>query len=252
MNQLQDKFLTLIEDLSKEVSKSFKINRTDKEQICSMAIYATIIENSTACAYLMNRATLSSMPILIRANFEALIDLKNSIDNDKYHKKLHSTFLKQKRNFLKSKIQRGNKEVGSKSDEFKENEKKYIQIKEEVKRYKQNGYEPLKVIEKFNLIDSLEDYETTYAGFSLETHNDLSVLEKKHIVHDDEGIPNVVIFKERNALDKELFLSSSIGTLRLATEEMSAFLGIHDKKEIMKLLSRFKKLESDVKDIVKS
>jgi len=45
MEQLRDQFISLIEDLSVEVSTSFKINRLDKNKLCAMAIYATIIEN---------------------------------------------------------------------------------------------------------------------------------------------------------------------------------------------------------------
>lgn len=251
MELLQDQFISLIEDLATEVSNSFKINRSDKNQLCTMALYATIIENSTACAHLMNRATFSSMPILIRANFEALIDLKNSIESDEYYKKLHSTFLKQKKKFLQSKVQRGNRKPGPKSEEFKEFEKEHIQMKEEVKRYKKNGFGPLKIKDKFDLCNSLEDYETTYAGLCLETHNDLSVLERRHIVHDGEGVPNVAMFKEKSDLDKEMFLSSSIGTLRLATEEITEFLGIKDEDAIVELLSRFKELESSINEMIK-
>ncbi|MEX0596676.1 MAG: DUF5677 domain-containing protein [Candidatus Paceibacterota bacterium] len=252
MNQLQDEFITLIEDLSTVVSKSFQIDRSDKNQLCTMVIYATIIENSTACAHLMSRATFSSMPILIRANLEALIDLKNSIENDRYYKKLHSTFLKQKKNFLHSKVLRGNEEPGLKSDEFKNIEKEYIQIKEEIKRYIENGFGPLKVKDKFELCNSLEDYETTYAGFCLETHNDLSVLEKKHIVHDKNEIPNVALFKERGELDKEMFLSTSIGILGLATKEMAEFLDLIDDETTSNLLERFDKLQSSIKEIIKA
>lgn len=250
MHQLQDEFITLIEDLSDEVSKSFKINRSDKSQLCTMAIYATIIENSTACANLMSRATFSSIPILIRANFEALVDLKNSIENDKYYKSLHTTFLKQKRNFLKSKVQRGNEKPSPKSDEFKKFEEEYIQIKDEVKRYEEDGFAPLRIKDKFELCNSLEDYETTYAGFSLETHNDLSVLEKKHIVHDEQGNPNVAIFKERDELDKEMFLSSSIGILGLATKEMVEFLELKNNEGVSDLLERFEELQGSIKEVL--
>jgi len=199
----------------------------------------------------MNRSTFSSLSYLIRANFEALIDLKNSIENEQYYKCLHSTFLKQKMKYLKRKVQRGNEIPGPKSNEFKKIEEEYNQIKDELNNNVKNGFEPLSVLKKFELCDSLEDYETTYAGFSLETHNDLSVLEKKHIVYDDQGIPNVSIFKERNNLDKEMFLSSSIGVLRLATEEISEFLGIKNENAISHILSRFKELERSIKGLIK-
>ena len=214
-----------------------------------MAIYATIIQNSTACANLMSRATFSSIPILIRANFEALVDLKNSIENDKYYKLLHSTFLKQKRKFLKSKVQRGNEKPGPKSEELKNFEEEYIQIKDEVKRYEEDGFAPLRIKDKFELWESLEDYETTYAAFSLEIHNDLSVLEKKHIVHDEQGNPNVAIFKERDELDKEMFLSSSIGILHLATKEMVEFLRQKNNEVVSDLLKRFEKLQGSIKEV---
>lgn len=250
MEILKNKFISLIEDLSAEVAISFKINRQNKSQLCTMAIYATIIENSTACAHLMNRTTFSTLPYLLRANLEALIDLKNSIEGEQYYKRLHATFLNQKKKYLKSKVRRGNEISGPKSDEFKKIEKEYNQIKDDLNNYIKNGFGPLSVIEKFDFCNSLEDYETTYAGFSLETHNDLSVLEKRHIIHDKNDVPNIVIFRERNKLDKEMFLSVSIGVLRLATEQMVEFLKIKDGKEILRILNRFKELEKEIKDFV--
>lgn len=50
-------------------------------------------------------------------------------------------------------------------------------------------------------------------------------------------IPNIVIFRERNDLDKEMFLSVSIGALRLATEEMVEFLNIEDEEQILKIIT---------------
>lgn len=250
MEILKDQFISLIEDLAAEVATSFKINRLDKSQLCTMAIYATIIENSTACAHLMRRPTFSTLPYLLRANLEALVDLKNSIEDEQYYKRLHATFLNQKKKYLKSKVQRGNQISGTKSDEFKEIENEYIQIKDELNNYIKKSFKPLTVREKFSLCNSLEDYETTYAGFSLETHNDLSVLEKKHIIHDKNDIPNVAIFKNRNDLDKEIFLSVSIGSLRLATEEMIELLNIKDEETVSKIITRFKELEKNIKDSV--
>lgn len=247
MEEIKKQLAELTSALINEVTISFKLDSSDKRQLSSMAIYATILENTAACIQLMNKFTFSSIPYLLRGNIEALVDLLNSNRQKDYYKTLHANFLDQKRKYLKNKVEDGNKVTGEKSNEFKKNEKEYNEVCKELKKYRENNYVPVKVKQKFHLCDSIDDFKYFYAALSLQTHNDISVLEKRHITKDENGVAKILIFQERNMLDKHMFLSITIGTLEVATRQVMEIINLKDKKRIEPILGQLNELQNSIK-----
>lgn len=225
------------------VISHLKTDVRQKDNWASILIYCSIYEQSYACLKLLNPHGFNSLPIILRAMFEAQVDLGNLLDDNKGEKHvdvLHAKYIEQKKKFLKNRVQRME---GERTEEEKRIEDDYIEAKEELKSLKKEGVEPISISQKFSDVGLEEAYENQYAALCLDTHNDISILEKKHFTQYDESF-EFEIFKKRPQEDIKVFVNMLIGSLIASTETILGKLEIEKNDQIEGILDNLKGMQS--------
>lgn len=76
----------------------------------------------------------------------------------------------------------------------------------------------------------------------------MSKCDSAHFSKDENGVAKILIFQERDMLDKHMFLTIIIGTLEAATRQVIEIINLKDKKRIEPILGKLEKLQNNIKD----
>lgn len=217
------------------------IKRDDPGHIHPAIVFASIFELAFGISVLASRTALVGIPVLLRSALEAYADFLIVVrDTDNYHY-LHSAYVSEQSRFLKAAESAQELRQVRELPEF---DARREAVARELQDYKDKGYAPLNVEQKFDRAELPGMYRSTYWYLCTEAHSNLMSLSKRHIrgTKEIEGIEVFSPAYHQAALEH---LCVAIALLIEATERFQVHFKIEDRHGLDKVASDFAALQRE-------
>ncbi len=156
-------------------------------QMHAIALHGTIIELFSACVLLAQWGEPTGIPILLRSEYEALVDLDNLVRDAGYVERMEAANIVQTLKIMKGGPLRQEFQVGRKAD--------FDELSARLAELEQKKKTPLSMRDRCDAVGRLGEYEGIYGLFCMDTHNNASALAERHLSeHKDDGAPVVSFF----------------------------------------------------------
>ena len=220
------------------------ININDIDHIVISSLHGTIIENASSCFILFKKNHFTGIPILLRNMLEAYVDLKNIKLDNNYSNSMNLSFLIQKKKLLVNIIKSSNKKYphSKKIIEFKNalsDTEKYI------KALKNDGHKTYKIFQRFNKAQ-LSDLYDWYNILCQESHNNISMLEKRHVIKKGNEIDKVVYFRKISIDEKYQLIHFITWLLLYSFREIQEYFDLKETintNNVVELADKFSEQE---------
>jgi hypothetical protein len=155
-------------------------------QIYALALHATVIELFSACILLAEQGRPAAIPVVLRSMYEALVDLDNLLQDSGYVEYLDAANLKQTLKLMNS--------ATLKTELRDRHPEEYESFARRYAELKAAGKTSLSFECRFKKAGRAEEYDSNYALFCLDGHNNGAALADRHLSETQDGIPLVSIF----------------------------------------------------------
>jgi hypothetical protein len=159
-------------------------------QTYALGLYGSMIEQFSACVLLAQFGEPSTIPIILRSMYEALVDLDNLVHDAIYHCRIEHANLKQTLSIMGSGPLRDTFQVGRKED--------YDQLAARIVELEDEGKGSLPMWKRCKAVGRSDEYDSLYALFCLDTHNNASALAERHLSENEDGSPLISFFGKYN------------------------------------------------------
>jgi hypothetical protein len=159
---------------------SVKFDKCHHQHLAMVCIFATIIQSVEECYRLLSKPTVT-VPGTIRSVLESYADLCAVTQNASYTSKMLATFYDQQIQHLKSMLKSPGNQYHADVARHIDPAMKKIEITAELHSLKEQGHTPLKLWQRFAEGNLTSIYESAYWPLCLEGHNNVVVLEQRHI-----------------------------------------------------------------------
>lgn len=159
-------------------------------QIYALGLYGSMIEQFSACVLLAQFGEPTTIPIILRSMYEALVDLDNVVHDASYACRIEHANIKQMLSIMRSGPLREALQKGRKAD-YDQMTARRVEIEDE-------GKASLKIWQRCAAVERSEEYESLYALFCLDTHNNASALAERHLSESKDGSPLISFFGKYN------------------------------------------------------
>jgi len=159
-------------------------------QMHAIALHGTIIELFSACVLLAQWGEPTGIPILLRSEYEALVDLDNLVRDAGYVERMEAANIAQTLKIMKGGPLRQEFEVGRKAD--------FDELVAQLAALEKKKKTPLSVRDRCDAVGRLGEYEGIYGMFCLDTHNNASALAERHLSEHKDGTPLISFFGPYN------------------------------------------------------
>jgi len=184
-----DELIIKTEQLLNAVQDNTDILRFDKsigQHVYAVSLHGTILEMSSAVIALLKEKQYSAIPVVVRNLLEAYVDLVNVIKSPHYLKNMIAAYQYQRNKIFRSALHHGQSnpylEALANSDDLQQ---EYDHITKELDDLKRDGFNPLGVKDRFDKTGLHQLYESVYALLCLHSHNNLTILERRHMKKED-------------------------------------------------------------------
>jgi hypothetical protein len=197
------------------VSKTLSFDRNDSQQLCAVSLHGTLLELSHGAVELLKIRHATCTPILLRTMLEAYVDLSNLVNDPDYVKRMGAAWYKQQLRLAKAALEcRGDNDNPYLTDLAgnEDLEKAIGKIESELTRLRCEGQGKLTIKERFTQAGEQHRYVSVYAHLCTASHNNLNVLEDRHI----EGTANghqVVYFRPIKACEAQMHIDTMAGLI---------------------------------------
>ena len=242
MKVLLDKLEFLIDEAIK-LTSFIRFKKENDQHLYAVMIHGSVLEIANGCFCLYRTECYSSVPVLVRAQLEAYVDLRNLCDTGDYLNYMHAAYLVQKQKLIKNAVLRGKdneylKDLANSPDL----ESGYEKINNEITELKKRGYKKLEVSERFEKAGVANLYDSVYPMLCQHSHNNIDIIERRHLEFDEDAI-SVSYFQEP-CKERNLFLIDTIaGVLSDSTDQVFTLLGI-DNEKLSDLLEKLAELRA--------
>ena len=161
-----------------DAAKSGRHDDSDA-QVHALAIYGTVTELFSACIGLAQIGEPTAIPIILRSLYEAHVDLDNLVQDAGYVEHILAANCDQTVKIMESAPLRQVFKEGSKSE--------YEQLSAQLAELKCKGKGPLKIWQRCQRAGLLDEYNSLYALFCLDTHSNSAALAERHISERQDG-----------------------------------------------------------------
>ena len=155
-------------------------------QVYALGLYGSMIEQFSACVLLALFGEPSTIPIILRSMYEALVDLDNLVHDASYHCRIEHANLKRTLSIMRSGPLREAFQKGRRED--------YYQLTARVAALEDEGKASLKIWKRCKAVGRSDEYDSLYAMFCLDTHNNASALADRHLSESKDGSPLISFF----------------------------------------------------------
>ena len=224
--------LKRLHDSAVDLTPALKFDQTHKLHRATVAYYASIVELSGACCELLNNNHTSAFPIVLRAVFEAHIDLINLVKDPQYCYTLEIDLLKSQLEFLKL-SKEGNIDYLSQITAKIDLDARLTDTQTALDAAKQKGTQRT-ISDKFVTADMKDEYKTLYAWLCSHSHNNLSTLSTRHIETTDAGT-EMVMYRDSPLDDYQIWIGIACELLLRSIEVIHDFLKSDKGDEVKKL-----------------
>lgn len=159
-------------------------------QMHAIALHGTIIELFSACVLLAQWGEPTGIAILLRSEYEALVDLDNLVRDAGYVERMEAANIAQTLKIMKGGPLRQEFEVERKAD--------FDELVAQLAALKKKKKTPLSVRDRCDAVGRLGEYEGIYGMFCLDTHNNASALAERHLSEHKDGTPLISFFGPYN------------------------------------------------------
>lgn len=237
--------LEILKDISNNIKLSIEDIKYDSknfQHILVVSLYGTIIEGVDSCITLYENSQYISIPVISRNILEAFVDLKNITMKTDYQNYMLLSYHEQRKKLFKNIIHDIiNKSKKSKLD-FKELKSQYCDAIIESEFLESKGFKSISIYNKFKMANLEEIYRSLYSILCQETHNNLSVLENRHIEKSKSSF-KIVIFKKYTDIEKITLLHYIQSILTLSFREIQKFFKLKDTEYTREVADLFFKYE---------
>ena len=151
-------------------------------QIHAFALYGTIVELFSACLGLARLGEPTAIPAILRSMYEAHVDLDNLVADAGYVEHIIAAGLDQTIKIMEA------QSLHALKDDRKAD---YDELRAKLADLNCRGRGPLKIWKRCQRVGRLEEYNSLYALFCMDTHNNGAALAERHLSENAEG--NVMI-----------------------------------------------------------
>jgi len=180
----------------------------------AVSLHGTILEHASAAMGLLVGGNASAAFILTRAAFEALADLENLVTDPTYADDMRASHFKQLERRLRAALGRSSSNpylASLAADPSSASELTSIQA--DLQSLAAKGKTPLTALDRFTKAGMLDVYDGPYSAICGHSHNDLGVLQERHVKFDSSGAPQILYFQEPTDEDVTLVVDTLAGIL---------------------------------------
>ena len=219
-------------------TSSTTFNKHNAQNLYLMCLYGRIFELAVSALNLMKINDHAGVPVILRSQLEAFVDFANLIADKNFIRTIAANFVDQKKRLYK-------------------NLSKYLE-QSEVPPYTEDGTEkavkgskPQSISKRFENVSLKKAHITAYFILCGYGHNDLAMLENRHI-EKTENDYNVVFFKEEPLLNCLRF-AFTLGLTLVDTHKMlMEFFGNTLNGDTNMICHKFIQLMEDAKALFQS
>jgi hypothetical protein len=155
-------------------------------QIYALGLYGSMIEQFSACVLLAQFGEPSTIPIILRSMYEALVDLDNLVHDASYHCRIEHANIKQTLSIMRS---------GPLREAFQKDHREDLdQLTARLAELEDEGKASLQIWKRCRAAGRSDEYDSLYAMFCLDTHNNASALAERHLSESKDGSPLISFF----------------------------------------------------------
>jgi hypothetical protein len=155
-------------------------------QVYALGLYGSIVEQFSASVLLAQFGEPSTIPIILRSMYEALVDLDNLVHDASYRCRIEHANIKQTLGIWRSGPLREALQKGHKED--------YDQLAGRLAELEHEGKASRKIWQRCAAVGRSDEYDSLYALFCLDTHNNASALAERHVSESADGSPLISFF----------------------------------------------------------
>lgn len=204
--------------------------REDDAHLHAVLLYSRITELFSGCVLLADNGEPTAIPIVLRSIYEALVDLDNLLHDANYVGHIQAANYRQSLKIIKSDALRA---------ELAEKYQAEVNgFRKELDKLKAEGKGPLRIIDKCRMADRLPEYDSLYALFCLDAHNNGSALADHSLSELPDGTLQVSFFGEHDPLSVLRRLDLGLAFLLEAAQMMHDAFKV-PAPEIDVLVARF-------------
>ena len=237
----QIEFLEHIKDEVLQYTSSLRFNKSNHQNLYSIALYGSILELTSACIILIKEDIPIAVPILFRSILEAHVDLTNLCNDASYSLNMEAIDLKEWIRILGEAGEEQNPYLASIS-QLKDRNNVLITWEKDLKDLRTNGHNPLDVLARFSKAGMEKQYRSIYNMVSSHAHNNIRSLIDRHINIQD-GTFSVNYFKSK---DSSYLIDSLSGTLIDASCKLHKLLDSPLLSKLEELWGKLTKLRQDL------
>lgn len=155
-------------------------------QILALGLHGTVIEHFSSCILLAQYSEPRAIPIILRSQYEALVDLENLAKDRSYHCRIEHANIVQTLKIMRGGILRKHFQEGRPET--------YGELSARQAELELEGKASLSLKTRCATVDRLDEYQGIYGLLCLDTHNNASALAERHLSERPDGSPIISIF----------------------------------------------------------
>jgi hypothetical protein len=163
-------------------------------QIHALSLYGSVMEMFSSCIVLAKAGEPMAIPVLLRPMYEALVDLDNLLHDASYVEHIEAANLKQVLKLLTSANNHNPLLQGFTDDTPAASQAMTARFAE----LSAAGKRPLRIEERCRRAGRAQEYQSLYALFCLDSHNNSAALADRHLTDQPNGVPLVSFFQKPN------------------------------------------------------
>jgi hypothetical protein len=202
------------------LADALRFNKHDPVDLYRIALYGTLLELTGCMIQLMQHNGRTGVPSLFRAFLEAAVELRNLTKDAGYVDHMNASYRDQWVKVLKEAKEGTNPYLAS-IGTFPDLDAQIADQEKQVQELEARGKRPLKVIERFERADMVNEYRSLYNFLSCDSHSNIRALISRHIERGDNDF-KVIFYKDEPI---ETFLATLDSTAGLLIE---ASLSVHE------------------------
>lgn len=171
------------------IVKGLHFDPSKQQHLLAGALLGRILEEGEGIYAMLERKDSACGFILLRSLLEAYVDLINVSNDPAYAEFMNAAFLDQQRILLETALEKGSQSPFLAS--LPGNTDAAVQldwVRSTLKQLKDRQVKPLSVRKRFKRAGQIAYYEGPYAHLCWHSHNNVNVLESRHLGFTDAGV----------------------------------------------------------------
>ena len=234
-------FIDVLYDAVVELSVGLRFEKGDLWQRNLVLLYLTQVEFFTAIRIMIVNNCSAGIYPLLRSLMEANVDFINLANDKEYVKKLLAAQLFEQIGVMEC-SKRGNPFLEGISDSPAFDDE-YLKVKQKLAELKADGYNPVKIKDKFDVAQMMPVYWSVYMTLCSETHNNINALNNRHInLSSDNKNYKIELFAPIDFDKLAPYLDSLCGIIVSATESIHSILKSDSIGKATELRNKFQRI----------